>query len=62
MKVTIDKDLCTSCGLCVETCPDVFEMGDDDIAKVKVSAVPASAEASCKEAAESCPGESIKIE
>lgn len=62
MKVTIEKDLCTSCGLCVETCPDVFEMGDDDIAKVKINPVPKGAEATCKEATENCPGEAIKME
>jgi len=60
MKATVDKELCTGCGLCAETCPDVFEM-IDDIAKVKVNPVPASAEGSCKEAAEGCPGEAIKI-
>jgi ferredoxin len=61
MKATIDTELCSGCGLCSETCPDVFEMGDDDIAKVKVNAVPASAEGCCKEAAEGCPTEAIKI-
>ena len=62
MKAMIDKDACTSCGLCVETCPDVFEMADGDIAKVKTTPVPKPAEDCCKEAAESCPGEAIKIE
>jgi len=62
MKAVVDKEACTSCGLCVETCPDVFEMDDKDIAKVKVTPVPASAEASCKEAAESCPAEAIKLQ
>lgn len=62
MKVSIDKDACTSCGLCVETCPEVFEMGDDDIARVKVKVVPPEAEGSCKESAENCPAEAIKIE
>ncbi|MFH1230627.1 MAG: ferredoxin [Planctomycetota bacterium] len=60
MTVTVDKELCSGCGLCTETCPDVFEM-IDDIAKVKVSTVPANAEPSCKEAAEGCPTEAIKI-
>jgi len=62
MKATVDKDACTSCGLCVETCPDVFEMDENDIAKVKVNPVPKNAEDTCKEAAEGCPGEAIKIE
>ena len=26
MKVSIDENLCTGCGLCVDVCPEVFEM------------------------------------
>jgi len=35
MKVWIDQDLCTGDGLCVEICPDVFQMHDDGLAYVK---------------------------
>ena len=39
MKVKVDADLCIGCGLCTETCPDVFEMDEDQgVAKVKVEA------------------------
>jgi ferredoxin len=62
MKAVVIADDCTGCGLCVETCPEVFEMNDDDIAKVKADPVPAGAEATAKEAAEDCPSEAIKIE
>ena len=34
-KVTIDEAACVGCGLCVNVCPDVFELTDDGIAKVK---------------------------
>jgi ferredoxin len=34
MKVSVDKELCTGCELCVTSCPDVFEM-DGDVAKAK---------------------------
>lgn len=61
MKVKIDADLCTGCELCVDTVPDVFEMGDG-IAVVKTAAVPAGLEAEVKEAAESCPSEAIIVE
>ena len=27
MNVVVDPLLCTACGLCVELCPEVFEMG-----------------------------------
>ncbi len=62
MKATVDPDLCTGCELCVETCPDVFEMNNDAVAQAKVDVVPADAEACAQEAAEDCPAEAITIE
>ena len=59
MRVRIE-DTCTACGLCVDTCPEVFEM-DGDIAKVIVDEVPADLEESCREASDSCPAECIHI-
>ena len=61
MKVIVDADACTGCGLCAETCPAVFEMADD-VAKVKADPVPADAEGCAKEAADDCPSEAIKVE
>ena len=60
MKVRID-DTCTACGLCVDTCPDVFEMGED-IAEVKVDEVPAEHEDAVQQAADECPAEAITVE
>ncbi|MEK7396029.1 MAG: ferredoxin [Candidatus Poribacteria bacterium] len=61
MKVKVDRDLCTGCELCIDTCPDVFEM-DDDLAKEKMSKVPVDLEDCAKEAAEGCPVEAISVE
>ncbi len=61
MKARIDPDACTGCGLCEETCPEVFELSDD-VAKVKVDVVSPEAQASCRTAAEECPVEAISIE
>ncbi|MFB3885967.1 MAG: ferredoxin [Thermodesulfobacteriota bacterium] len=61
MKAKVDEETCIGCGLCSETCPEVFEMTDDK-ARVKVAEVPKNAEATCREAAESCPVEAIQIE
>jgi ferredoxin len=60
MKVRID-DTCSACGLCVDTCPDIFEMGDD-IAQVIVDEVPEELEAEVQQAADECPSESIIVE
>ncbi|MDH4240673.1 MAG: ferredoxin [Phycisphaerae bacterium] len=60
MKVRIE-DTCTACGLCVDTCPDVFEMADD-IAQVIVDEVPEGLEDDVRQAAEECPSESIIVE
>jgi len=60
MKVTIDKDECTGDEICVDLCPEVFEM-DGDVAKVIVDEVPADLEDSCRESADSCPAECIHI-
>jgi ferredoxin len=60
MKTFVDKDTCTGCGLCCDTCPQVFEL-NDDVAVVIVQDVPAEAEEACREAAESCPVDAITI-
>ena len=60
MKVTI-QDTCTACGLCVDTCPDVFDMGEN-IAQVIVDEVPAEHEDAVQQAADECPAEAIVVE
>ena len=59
MKVRIE-DNCTACGLCVETCSDVFTMGDQ-IAEVIVDTVPPELEETVQQAADECPVEAIVV-
>ena len=61
MKAVVDKETCSGCGLCEETCPEVFEIGNNGIAKVKTDPVPQDAEDTCRQAAEECPVEAIKL-
>ena len=60
MRVRVE-DTCTACGLCVDTCPEVFDMGDD-IAQVIVDEVPAEHEDEVQQAADECPVEAIVID
>ena len=62
MKAFVDADLCTGCGLCTEACPEVFQMGDDNVAVVITESVPIEVEETCQQAAEDCPVEAILTE
>jgi ferredoxin len=61
MKVRVEKDLCTGCGLCSDTCPEVFELSGDT-ASVKTEVVPKEFEDAVRQAAKDCPVEAIKVE
>ena len=58
-KVYIDDD-CTSCGLCEDICPEVFEL--QDIAVVRDGVDINDYADSIREAADSCPVDVIIIE
>lgn len=62
MKAIIDKDGCILCGLCPDTCPEVFVMPEDGPAEVIVDEIPKEAEDAANEAAEGCPVQVIHIE
>ncbi|NLU40937.1 MAG: ferredoxin [Firmicutes bacterium] len=62
MKAFVDKDLCISCGLCVQTCPDVFSWDDDDKAEAIDDEVPEELEADVQEAADGCPTDAISVQ
>lgn len=62
MKAIVDEEACTACGLCEETCPEVFQLGDADVASVLVDPVPEEQEECCRQAADECPAEAIIIE
>ncbi|MBL7077554.1 MAG: ferredoxin [Kiritimatiellae bacterium] len=62
MKAIVNEAECVGCGLCVDACPEVFEMNEENIAEVIADPVPPEAEESCREAAENCPTGAISLE
>jgi len=61
MKAVIDRSGCISCGLCPETCPEVFRMAEDGLAEAYGN-ITEDNQDSTREAADSCPVAVISIE
>jgi ferredoxin len=60
MKARVDAELCTGCGICVDTCPEVFKL-EGETAEVHANPVPSEAEESCQQASDECPTEAISL-
>lgn len=62
MKATVNKETCEGCAVCIEICPDVFEMDDANQASVTKEPIPVELEEECRDAADQCPTEAIHIQ
>jgi ferredoxin len=62
MKAKLDRSGCISCGLCAETCPEVFRIANDGVAEVYQEDVPAGIQDKAVAAQEGCPVSVITVE
>jgi ferredoxin len=63
MKAHIDRDGCISCGLCASTCPEVFQLNEEDgLAEVIADEIPDGLEDTAVECQENCPTSVITVE
>jgi ferredoxin len=62
MKVNIDLGLCDGHGQCVNVAPDVFDLGEDGLAYLKIDPVGEEFRKQVEEAVLMCPPEAISIE
>ena len=58
-EITVDQELCIGCGICVDLCPEVFELCDD---KSRVIGPDKCDSCDCEEAVVSCPVSAIAID
>ena len=57
-KVTVDVSTCVGCGLCEQSCPEVFQVQDDGIVHVKAQSCSIH---NLQEVADTCPVNAIKV-
>ncbi|MFW6049233.1 MAG: ferredoxin [Candidatus Bipolaricaulota bacterium] len=58
----VDEDLCIACGLCSQTCSEVFELNHDKgYAEVKDGSASCDKAGCCEEAAKLCPVNAIEV-
>jgi|AntAceMinimDraft_4_1070372.scaffolds.fasta_scaffold188800_2 ferredoxin len=59
MKVKVNKEKCISCGLCVNMCPDIFELDSDAKSTVKNQPEGKQQDNCVEQSISSCPVEAI---
>jgi ferredoxin len=62
MNVSIDKEKCIACGACAATCPDIFELDEENKAQVKITSVPKELEQCARDGFNSCPVNAILLQ
>ena len=60
MKAFVKTEDCIGCGMCVDVCPEVFEIGTDGFSQVVGN--PSGCSEKTLEAAEICPVNAIEVE
>jgi len=61
MKVVVDYDLCEANALCMDCCPEVFRVEEDDSLTVLMDEIPEDLRGKVEEAARLCPRQAIAI-
>jgi len=60
-KVSVDGNLCVGCGICIQSCSDVFKMGDEGVAEVIEESI-GSTSCDLNDIASQCPVDAIIVE
>jgi len=61
MRVVVDLDLCEGNAVCSSVAPEVFVVGEDDLARVKVDPVPDTLRAKVETAVRRCPRQALSL-
>ena len=61
MRVIVDPGLCEGNAVCSNVAPEVFVVGDDDLAQVKLDPIDESRRAEVDLAVRRCPRQALKL-
>ena len=61
MKVIVDWDLCEANAICVEVCPEMFSLTEDDKLIIATDAPDESLRAKLEEAVRCCPRQAMEL-
>ncbi|MFP8873776.1 MAG: ferredoxin [Myxococcota bacterium] len=61
MKVVVDYDLCEANALCMDCCPEVFRVEEDDTLTVLMDEIPEDLRGKVEEAVRLCPRQAIAL-
>jgi len=61
IKIVVDYDLCEANARCMEVCPEVFQVDDDDNLNILIESPDESLRDKLKEAERVCPRQAIQI-
>ena len=62
MRIVIDQELCEGNAECMKIAPEVFVVGDDDRARLRVEQPPEALRTAVERAVRRCPRQAIRIE
>lgn len=61
MKATVNKNTCIGCGICVDICPEIFEIDPQGLSEAMVAEVSSYYLPEAMNASSACPTNAIKI-
>ena len=62
MKVVVDYDLCEANALCMDCCPEVFRVEEDDTLTVLLDDIPEDLRSKVEESVRLCPRQAIVLD
>jgi ferredoxin len=62
MKVVVDFDLCEANAVCMDVCPEVFKVDDDDMLHILIEEPDEALRSKLEESVRLCPRQAISLE